>query len=58
MHGRTRERPQAEEAERYRTAAEATLGQLDWVMNYIRKKRPRLAAALRRNRDQIAKRLD
>ena len=48
----------ADEAERYRLAAEATLAQLDWCVSYlysIRKRR--LAAALARNRSEIRRRL-
>jgi hypothetical protein len=46
------------EAERYREAAEQTIGQLDWVISYLYKiKKPAIAKALLRNRVQIADRL-
>ena len=46
------------EAERYRTAAEATLDQLDWCIAYLHRinKSP-IAAALARNRSEIRRRL-
>jgi hypothetical protein len=44
--------------ERYRAAAAEALNQLDWVIAYLNRLRKReLAAALRRNRDEIADRL-
>jgi len=46
------------EAQRYREAAEQTLGQLDWVIAYLYKiKKPEIAKALLRNRQQIGSRL-
>jgi hypothetical protein len=46
------------EAERYREAAEQTIGQLDWVISYLYKiKKPAIAKALLRNRVQISNRL-
>jgi hypothetical protein len=42
------------EAEHYREAAERTLEQLDWAMNYLYKIcKDKLADALARNRDTI-----
>jgi dTDP-glucose pyrophosphorylase len=46
------------EAERYREAAEQTLGQLDWVIAYLYQiKKPGIAKALLQNREQIGSRL-
>ena len=46
------------EAERYRAAAEATLEQLDWCVAYLHRiRKPRLAAALARNRSEIRRQL-
>jgi hypothetical protein len=50
--------PRKSEAERYRVAAEETLNQLDWVIDYLHRiKKDRIAAALKHNRDSIAARL-
>jgi hypothetical protein len=54
----SRNRRRADEAERYRQAAEAALEQLDWIIDYLYKiKRPGIAAAIERNRIRVAKRL-
>jgi hypothetical protein len=46
------------EAQRYREAAEQTLGQLDWVIAYLYKiKKPEIAKALLRNRQHIGSQL-
>ena len=42
------------DADHYRAAAEATLEQLDWCIAYLHRiRKPRLAAALARNRREI-----
>ena len=55
------ERPnddRADEAERYRAAAEETLAQLDWCVNYLHSIRKRqIAAAVARNRNEIRRRM-
>jgi hypothetical protein len=49
----------AREADRYRVAAELTLDQLQWVINYLyRIQKPTLAAGLDENRKQILAELD
>jgi hypothetical protein len=46
------------EAGRYREAAERTLGQLDWAINYLyRIRKDQLAEAIVRNRDAIRRRV-
>jgi hypothetical protein len=46
------------EAERYRRAAEETLDQLDWCVDYLyRIRKPGLAEAIAKNRSQIRRRL-
>jgi hypothetical protein len=58
MHRRARNHEVSDETRRYQTAAAAALDQLDWVINYLyRIRKPDLAAALKRNRDDIARRL-
>ena len=43
-------------ASRYREAADQTIEQLDWVINYLyRIRKPKLARALRENRTRIVK---
>jgi hypothetical protein len=47
-------RDRAREADRYREAAELTLDQLQWAINYLyRIRKPTLAAGLERNREHI-----
>lgn len=47
-------RDRAREADRYREAAELTLDQLQWAINYLyRTRKPTLAAGLERNREHI-----
>jgi hypothetical protein len=47
-----------EEAARYRRAAEETLDQLDWCVNYLyRIRKPRIAQALAANRSAIRRRM-
>jgi hypothetical protein len=47
-----------EEVERYRQAAEATLGQLDWCVDYLyRIGKPRIARVIAQNRRHIRDRL-
>ena len=51
-------RDRAREAERYREAAELTLDQLQWCVDYLyRIRKPTLAHGLKRNREQIQSRL-
>jgi hypothetical protein len=58
MHRRARNHEVSDETGRYQTAAAAALDQLDWVINYLyRIRKPDLAAALKRNRDDVARRL-
>lgn len=46
------------EAERYRKAAEMTLDQLDWCVEYLRKlRKTRISEQLAKNRSAIAARL-
>lgn len=46
------------EAERYRTAAESALDQLDWCVAYLHRiRKPSIAAAVARNRTAIRRRL-
>jgi hypothetical protein len=45
------------EAQRYRTAAESTLDQLDWCIDYLnRSRQSRIAKSLRANCGQIRRR--
>lgn len=47
-----------EETARYRRAAEETLDQLDWCVEYLyRIREPRLARALGKNRSEIRRRM-
>ena len=47
-------RDRAQEAERYREAAELALDHLQWCINYLyRIRKPTLARQLKRNRDHI-----
>jgi hypothetical protein len=47
-------RDRAQEAERYRDAAELALGQLQWAINYLyRIRKPTIAERLDRNREHI-----
>jgi hypothetical protein len=48
-----RERELDGEIDRYREAATAALDQLNWAINYLRTPKPRIAAALDRNRKFI-----
>ena len=58
MQGRARNRGDKDEVQRYKAAANAALDQLEWVIDYLyRIRKPRLEAALRRNREDIARRL-
>jgi hypothetical protein len=58
MQGRARHRSDRDDIQRYRAAARAALDQLDWVVDYLYQiRKPRLAAALKRNRNGIARRL-
>jgi hypothetical protein len=51
-------RSEAAEAEQYRVAAEAALDQLDYAINYLNAiRKPRIAAALRRNHGVIRRQL-
>ena len=46
------------QAERYRRAAEETLDQLDWCINYLyRIRKPRIAEAMAKNRSTIRRRM-
>lgn len=52
-------RDRALEADRYREAAEQTLGQLQWAVTYLyRIHKPKLAAGLERNRATIQAELE
>jgi hypothetical protein len=58
MQGRARNRSERDEVQRYKAAANAGLDQLDWVISYLyRLRKPGLAAALKRNREDIARRV-
>ena len=58
MQGRARNRSDRDDVQRYKAAANAALDQLEWVIDYLyRIRKPRLAAALRRNREDIARRV-
>jgi hypothetical protein len=47
-----------DDAERYRRAAEATLDQLDWCVEYLyRIRKPQIARAVAKNRTAIRRRL-
>ena len=47
-------RDRAQEAERYRQAAELALDQLQWCINYLYQiRKPTLARQLKRNREHI-----
>jgi hypothetical protein len=47
-----------QKAERYRRAAEETLDQLDWCINYLyRIRKPRIAEAIAKNRSTIRRRM-
>ena len=47
-----------QEAERYRRAAEETLDQLDWCINYLyRIRKPRIAGVMAKNRSAIRRRM-
>ena len=55
----TEDRPRLHrpDADHYRAAAEATLAQLDWCVAYLERiRKPKLAAALARNRSEIRRR--
>jgi hypothetical protein len=48
-----------EEAERYRRAAEETLGQLDWCVNYLyRIHKPQIARTIQENERTIRARME
>ena len=56
----TKDRPDAAQAdaERYRVAAEAALGQLDWCISYFHRiRKSPIAAAVAQNQSEIRKRL-
>jgi hypothetical protein len=47
-------RDRAQEAERYRVAAELALDQLQWCINYLYQiRKPTIAMQLKRNREHI-----
>ena len=47
-----------EQVERYRRAAEETLDQLDWCVNYLHRiRKPEIAEAIARNRSTIRRRM-
>jgi hypothetical protein len=47
-----------EEVARYRRAAEETLNQLDWCINYLHRiRKPDIARALEKNRSTIRRRM-
>ena len=57
-NGDDRERERDREIERYRQAATRALAQLEWCVNYLyRVRKPDIARAIARNRNQILERL-
>ena len=47
-----------ENSERYRRAAEETLDQLDWCINYLHRiRKPRIAQAIEKNRSTIRRQM-
>ena len=58
-HTGSRARAKAgDDVERYRRAAEQTLNQVDWCINYLyRIRKPEIARALERNRSMIGRRM-
>jgi hypothetical protein len=47
-----------QETERYRRAAEETLDQLDWCVNYLHRiRKPEIAEAIAKNRTKIRRRM-
>ena len=47
-----------ENSERYRRAAEETLDQLDWCINYFHRiRKPRIAEAIAKNRSTIRRQM-
>ena len=47
-----------ENSERYRGAAEETLDQLDWCINYLHRiRKPRIAQAIEKNRSTIRRQM-
>ena len=59
QHTRSRTRDvDDEEVARYRRAAEETLNQLDWCINYLHRiRKPDIARALEKNRSTIRRRM-
>jgi hypothetical protein len=57
-NGKDHARARTEEIERYKRAAEETLDQLDWCVNYLyRIRKDRIAQAIQKNRRQIRQRM-
>ena len=57
-NGKDDARSKTEEIERYRRAAEETLEQLDWCVNYFyRIRKDRIARAIQKNRRQIRRQM-
>jgi hypothetical protein len=55
---RTRQEDVKEDTARYRRAAEETLDQLDWCINYLYSiRKPRIAQAIAQNRSTIRRRM-
>ena len=47
-----------QDSERYRRAAEETLDQLDWCINYLHRiRKPRIAQAIEKNRSTIRRQM-
>ena len=56
--GNGRQQELDREIERYRTASDSALDQLEWVVGYLNKiHKPQIARALDRNRKQILRRV-
>jgi hypothetical protein len=50
--------PSRDDVERYRRAAEETLNQVDWCINYLyRIRKPEIARALEKNRSMIRRQM-
>ena len=55
-NGNARKRELDREIDRYREAASAALGQLEWIVGYLHQiRKPQIARTLDRNRKQILK---
>ena len=58
-NGKDRQSELDHEIERYREASDSALGQLEWVVGYLYEiRKPQIARALERNRQQILKHVE